>query len=207
MTFSFNGKKQLFLPFQRAAERLYWRAPLCIQVPGLTLIAEILGTRSESQTRACKLPPRKMSGKPTFTSYIGDPPVTQLISIDDNMEEEGSDTGAMAETKENENQSPLINLEDNSEETNNSDSLNRNSPVRLCGYLNKYKVGARGLGKAFKKRWFVHSDNTCKLLYYRTPQDIVPLGEMDVSNATLLLQTGQESDSPAAGRANIFKIR
>ncbi|XP_013383213.1 TBC1 domain family member 2B isoform X1 [Lingula anatina] len=52
---------------------------------------------------------------------------------------------------------------------------------KLCGYLNK---GSRGPGKGHKTRWFVYSEDACKLYYYRTPQDILPLGEIDVSAAS-----------------------
>ena len=77
---------------------------------------------------------------------------------------------------------------------------------RLCGYLNKYKVGARGLGRNFKKRWFVFVDSSCKLLYFRTPQDIVPLGEIDVSNASFNMEVSHESDI-GSGRDHVFEIR
>ena len=60
---------------------------------------------------------------------------------------------------------------------------------RLCGYLNKYKIGARNVTRAFKRRWFVHADNSCKLLYYRTANDQIPLGEIDVAHATLSIYT------------------
>lgn len=56
------------------------------------------------------------------------------------------------------------------------------STQKLCGYLKKYKIGARG--KSFKRRWFVLADNTCTLLYYRSAQDIVPLGEIDIACAS-----------------------
>jgi len=69
----------------------------------------------------------------------------------------------------------------------------------LCGYLNKCKVGSRG-GCLFKRRWFVHADSSCKLLYYRTPQDIIPLGEIDIAQATLSFD--QQRDISA----NVFRI-
>ena len=53
---------------------------------------------------------------------------------------------------------------------------------KLCGYLSK--LGARGIVKSYKRRWFVYSDSSCKLLYYRTPEDIVALGEIDIEHAT-----------------------
>ncbi|GFU41280.1 TBC1 domain family member 2B [Nephila pilipes] len=53
---------------------------------------------------------------------------------------------------------------------------------RLCGYLNK--LGNRAILKTFRKRWFVFCEDNCKLYYYRSPQDQVPLGEIDISQAT-----------------------
>ena len=70
---------------------------------------------------------------------------------------------------------------------------------KLCGYLNKCKVGSRG-GQQFKRRWFVHADSSCKLLYYRTPQDTFPLGEIDIAQATFSFDVQPDIS------ANVFKI-
>jgi len=70
---------------------------------------------------------------------------------------------------------------------------------KLCGYLNKCKVGSRG-GQQFKRRWFVHADTSCKLLYYRTPQDTFPLGEIDIAQATFSF------DVQPNILANVFRI-
>ena len=72
---------------------------------------------------------------------------------------------------------------------------------RLCGFLNKHKLGARGLAKIFKRRWFVMADSSCSLLYYRTPQDEKPLGEIHIANATFTFDMQSET------RSNIFEIR
>ena len=92
---------------------------------------------------------------------------------------------------------------------------------KLCGYLNKLKAGARG--RQFKRRWFVFDDASCRLLYFSSPQDILPLGEIDVSNASFHLTLHQEgqghdsgsrssgghSESPPSvnSKDNIFEIR
>jgi len=73
-----------------------------------------------------------------------------------------------------------------------------NAP-KLCGYLNKCKVGSRG-SRLFKRRWFVHADKSCKLLYYRTPQDAIPLGEIDIAQATFSF------DVQPGISANVFRI-
>lgn len=74
--------------------------------------------------------------------------------------------------------------------------------TRLCGYLRKYKLGARSLTKTFKKRWFVFAVSTCNLLYYRTPQDLIPLGEINISHATFTFGIATERIVN-----NIFEIR
>jgi len=53
---------------------------------------------------------------------------------------------------------------------------------KLCGYLNK--LGIKGPIKTWKSRWFFYDENRCHLLYYRTAQDINPLGSIDLSSAS-----------------------
>ncbi|NXJ01007.1 TBD2A protein, partial [Psophia crepitans] len=53
---------------------------------------------------------------------------------------------------------------------------------KLCGYLNK--LGIKGPIKTWKSRWFFYDENKCHLLYYRTAQDINPLGSIDLSSAS-----------------------
>jgi hypothetical protein len=72
---------------------------------------------------------------------------------------------------------------------------------RLCGYLNKYKVGARSVTRAFKRRWFEHANSSCKLLYYRTASDQIPLGEIDVAHAALSFNATDGLNS------NVFEVR
>lgn len=74
--------------------------------------------------------------------------------------------------------------------------------TRLCGFLRKYKLGARSLTKTFKKRWFVFADSTCNLLYYRNPKDLIPLGEINISHATFTFDTASERTAN-----NIFEVR
>ena len=76
-------------------------------------------------------------------------------------------------------------MDSNSSSENADESIRDKRGVateKLCGYLKKHKIGARG--KTFKRRWFVLADNTCTLLYYRSAQDIVPLGEIDIATAS-----------------------
>ncbi|NXU33659.1 TBD2A protein, partial [Drymodes brunneopygia] len=68
---------------------------------------------------------------------------------------------------------------------------------KLCGYLNK--LGIKGPIKTWKSRWFFYDENKCRLLYYRTAQDMNPLGSIDLSNASF--------DCKMENGEGIFEIR
>ncbi|XP_041846477.1 TBC1 domain family member 2A isoform X2 [Melanotaenia boesemani] len=51
---------------------------------------------------------------------------------------------------------------------------------RLCGYLQKQG----GPLRAWKQRWFTYEEKKNQLFYYRTPQDVMPLGRVELSGAT-----------------------
>ncbi|XP_048255520.1 TBC1 domain family member 2B-like isoform X1 [Haliotis rufescens] len=71
--------------------------------------------------------------------------------------------------------------------------------TRLSGWL--AKVGALGFVKTSRVFWFVFGDDTCKLYYYRNPQDLLPLGEIDISNAFFTFEPNVK-DKPG-----LFEIR
>ncbi|MCJ8735770.1 hypothetical protein PDJAM_G00251390 [Pangasius djambal] len=54
------------------------------------------------------------------------------------------------------------------------------SETKLCGYLHKQA----GPLKAWKFRWFTYEEKKCQLFYYRTAQDLNPLGKAELRNAT-----------------------
>lgn len=54
------------------------------------------------------------------------------------------------------------------------------SETKLCGYLHKQA----GPLKAWKFRWFTYEEKKCQLFYYRTAQDMNPLGKVELRNAT-----------------------
>ncbi|XP_035281400.1 TBC1 domain family member 2A [Anguilla anguilla] len=54
------------------------------------------------------------------------------------------------------------------------------SSIKLCGYLSK--LGGRL--KNWKSRWFTYEEGNCQLFYYRTSQDVNPLGQIELHNAT-----------------------
>ncbi|XP_060125045.1 TBC1 domain family member 2A isoform X2 [Zootoca vivipara] len=74
----------------------------------------------------------------------------------------------------------------------------RETPKKqLCGYLNKFS--AKAPIKTWKSRWFFYDENKCHLLYYRTAQDINPLGSIELSSASFDLKVGAEE--------GVFEIR
>ncbi|XP_072014560.1 TBC1 domain family member 2B-like [Amphiura filiformis] len=64
-------------------------------------------------------------------------------------------------------------------------------PLKLCGYLNK--LGEKGLIKSYKTRWFVYDNQRCHLYYYRSAHDLIPLGSIDISNASLNFNVATEA--------------
>ncbi|NXV15015.1 TBD2A protein, partial [Cepphus grylle] len=68
---------------------------------------------------------------------------------------------------------------------------------KLCGYLNK--LGIKGPIKTWKSRWFFYDENKCHLLYYRTAQDISPLGSIDIASASF--------DCKVENGEGVFEIR
>ncbi|KAG5848777.1 hypothetical protein ANANG_G00103020 [Anguilla anguilla] len=53
---------------------------------------------------------------------------------------------------------------------------------KLCGYLNK--IVGKGPLRGFKSRWFVYDPRTCYLYYFKTPQDALPLGHIEIADAS-----------------------
>lgn len=70
---------------------------------------------------------------------------------------------------------------------------------KLCGWLVKYS--SIGFVKTSKLHWFIFGDDTCKLYYYRQPQDLLPLGEIDIKHATLFF------DASNREKPGSFEIR
>lgn len=52
---------------------------------------------------------------------------------------------------------------------------------KLCGYLNK--LTGKGPLRGFKTRWFVYDPRKCYLYYFKTPQDALPLGHIEIGDA------------------------
>ncbi|KAM9855042.1 TBC1 domain family member 2B [Aulostomus maculatus] len=52
---------------------------------------------------------------------------------------------------------------------------------KLCGYLNK--LSGKGPLRGYKPRWFVYDPRKCNLYYFKTPQDALPLGHIEIGDA------------------------
>ncbi|CAL1266415.1 unnamed protein product [Larinioides sclopetarius] len=89
-------------------------------------------------------------------------------------------------------------LSESDSNINSSKQIENKEYSMLCGYLNK--LGNRAILKTFRKRWFVFSEDSCKLYYYRSPQDQVPLGEIDISQATFTFEVDNKE------RTGLFTI-
>ncbi|XP_028315072.1 TBC1 domain family member 2A isoform X2 [Gouania willdenowi] len=60
--------------------------------------------------------------------------------------------------------------------------------TKLCGFLQKQA----GPLRSWKQRWFTYEENKNQLFYYRTPQDVMPLGCVELSTATFDFPLGSE---------------
>ncbi|XP_056137284.1 TBC1 domain family member 2B [Lampris incognitus] len=58
----------------------------------------------------------------------------------------------------------------------------RDESPRLCGHLSK--LAGKGPLRGYKQRWFVYDPRTCCLYYFKTPQDGLPLGHIEISDAS-----------------------
>ncbi|XP_029952898.1 TBC1 domain family member 2B [Salarias fasciatus] len=60
----------------------------------------------------------------------------------------------------------------------------REQTSRLCGYLNK--LSGKGPLRGYKPRWFVYDPRKCYLYYFKTPQDALPLGHIEIGDASFV---------------------
>ncbi|XP_071752605.1 TBC1 domain family member 2B [Centroberyx gerrardi] len=57
----------------------------------------------------------------------------------------------------------------------------REQASKLCGYLNK--LASKGPLRGYRPRWFVYDPRKCYLYYFKTPQDALPLGHIEIGDA------------------------
>ncbi|XP_036771950.2 TBC1 domain family member 2B isoform X3 [Manis pentadactyla] len=64
-------------------------------------------------------------------------------------------------------------------------------PARLCGYLQK--LSGKGPLRGYRSRWFVFDARRCYLYYFKSPQDALPLGHLDIADACFSYQGPDEA--------------
>ncbi|XP_037531598.1 TBC1 domain family member 2A [Nematolebias whitei] len=77
-------------------------------------------------------------------------------------------------------QSPPLNIVEYSEQVWPRPPVPSSGEPKLCGYLLKQAGPLRN----WKQRWFTYEEKKNQLFYYRTPQDVTPLGRVNLSGAT-----------------------
>ncbi|XP_058879402.1 TBC1 domain family member 2A-like [Acipenser ruthenus] len=117
-----------------------------------------------------------------------------LTSPDNHHDLTASAREEVESTKENEGDSTHMD-QSNAQEKPVMKTKMEPSSTKLCGYLNK--LG--GPLKAWKARWFIFEEKKCQLYYYRTSQDVNPLGSIDLANATF--------GYPAQAQEETFQIQ
>ena len=93
--------------------------------------------------------------------------------------------------------SPTSSSQLSSLNTTDASQQEQNS-TKLCGYLKVHKPTDK---TKHRRRWFVFSDETCRLMYFRTPKDFIPRCDIDISSASFSL------GSSSVGEPNVFEIR
>lgn len=77
-------------------------------------------------------------------------------------------------------QAPPLNIVEYSEQVWPRPSVSSSGEPKLCGYLLKQAGPLRN----WKQRWFTYEEKKNQLFYYRTPQDVTPLGRVNLGGAT-----------------------
>ncbi|XP_077714630.1 TBC1 domain family member 2B [Canis aureus] len=77
-------------------------------------------------------------------------------------------------------------------------------PGRLCGYLQK--LSGKGPLRGYRSRWFVFDARRCYLYYFKSPQDALPLGHLDIADACFSYQGPDDAAEPGAEPPAHFQV-
>ncbi|XP_077796177.1 TBC1 domain family member 2B isoform X3 [Macaca mulatta] len=77
-------------------------------------------------------------------------------------------------------------------------------PARLCGYLQK--LSGKGPLRGYRSRWFVFDARRCYLYYFKSPQDALPLGHLDIADACFSYQGPDEAAELGAEPPAHFQV-
>ncbi|XP_069575643.1 TBC1 domain family member 2A isoform X2 [Brachyistius frenatus] len=86
---------------------------------------------------------------------------------------------------------PPLTIEAFCDEVRPHPEVSSSGEPKLCGYLQKQG----GPLKAWKQRWFTYEEKKNQLFYYRTPQDVLPLGRVELNGATFTYPLTAENGS------------
>lgn len=83
----------------------------------------------------------------------------------------------------------------------------KDQPPKLCGFLNK--LAGKGPLRGFKTRWFVYDPRKCYLYYFKTPQDSLPLGHIEIADACFSYEVdaGDEGQFEIHASGNDFILK
>lgn len=79
--------------------------------------------------------------------------------------------------------------------------------TKLCGYLNK--LSGKGPLRGYRPRWFVYDPRKCYLYYFKSPQDALPLGHIEIGDACFSYDVeGEEGqfEIRTAGKEFLLKV-
>lgn len=88
-------------------------------------------------------------------------------------EEDGSDTNSRAP--------PSRVVASRSVDVPDTEGAKEQQASKLCGYLTK--LSGKGPLRGYKPRWFVYDPRKCYLYYFKSPQDALPLGHIEIGDA------------------------
>ncbi|XP_049639622.1 TBC1 domain family member 2B [Suncus etruscus] len=77
-------------------------------------------------------------------------------------------------------------------------------PSRLCGFLQK--LSGKGPLRGYRSRWFVFDARRCYLYYFRSPQDALPLGHLDIADACFSYEGPDDAAEPGAQPPAHFQV-
>lgn len=77
-------------------------------------------------------------------------------------------------------------------------------PARLCGYLQK--LSGKGPLRGYRSRWFVFDARRCYLYYFKSPQDALPLGRLDIADACFIYEGPEEAGESGAEPPAHFQV-
>nr|XP_033776080.1 TBC1 domain family member 2B [Geotrypetes seraphini] len=84
----------------------------------------------------------------------------------------------------------------------------REQAFKLCGHL--HKLSGKGPLRGFRSRWVVFDPRRCYLYYFKSPQDALPLGHIDVADASFSYDLEAEEgqfEIRSEGRVSLLKAR